>query len=108
MKEIPSQEDQLTFEEICDSIKNFTKLVGKVENMRPENKALLGGWISTFAKVFRRKKNMFGENLPGRFEHWMHKECGMKKHANYNYKNLFKLIKIAPKLKNCRVNRRIL
>ena len=43
MEEIPTQEDQLTFEEICDSIKNFTKSVGKVENMRLENKALLGG-----------------------------------------------------------------
>ena len=47
---------------------------------------------------------MFRENLPGRFEHWMHRECGMKKHANCNYKNLFKLIKIAPKLMNCRVS----
>ena len=44
-----------------------------------ENKASMRGWISTAAKVFMRKKNMWGENLPGRFEHWIYKECGMKK-----------------------------
>ena len=68
------------------------------------NKALLGGWISTFAKVFRREKDIRGENLPGRFEDWMYEECGMKKQTIYNYKNLYKLMRIARKLMNCRAN----
>ena len=34
-------------------------------------------WLS-IARVFGRDKNMRGENFPGRFEDWMHRECGMK------------------------------
>ena len=47
--------------------------------MSLKNKVLLGGWISTAVKVFRCEKNICGENLPGRFEYWMYRECGMKK-----------------------------
>ena len=47
---------------------------------------------------------MNGENLPGRFEDWMYRECGIKKQTIYNYKNLYKLMRLAPKLLNCRVN----
>ena len=47
--------------------------------MSLKNKVLMGGWVSTAAKVFRRDKNMRGENVPGRFEDWMHRECGIKK-----------------------------
>ena len=43
-------------------------------------------------------------NLPGRFEDWMCKECDMKKQTTYNYKNLYMLMRIAPKLMNCRAN----
>ena len=49
------------------------------ENMSLKNKTLMGGWVSTTAKVFRRDKNILGENLPGRFEDWMYRECGIKK-----------------------------
>ena len=62
---------------------------------------LLGGWASTAAKAFRREKNR-GE--PGQFEDWMERECGMKKQTIYNYINLYKLMRIAPKLMNYRVN----
>ena len=79
-------------------------MIGEVEFMSLKNKALLGGWISTAAKVFRREKNIRGENLPCPFEDWMYKECGMKKQTTYNYKNLYKLMKIVPKLMNCRVS----
>ena len=65
IEDIPSQEDQFTFEAISDSIKTFSKLIKEVENTSLKNKVLLGGWISTAVKVFRRKKNMCGENLPG-------------------------------------------
>ena len=73
------------------------------KNKSLKNKALLGGWISTAAQVFRREKNIRGENLPGRFEDWIYREHGMKKQTSYNYKDLYKLMKIAPKLMNCRV-----
>ena len=36
--------------------------------MTLKNKTLLGGWISTAAKVFRRDKRMGEKTLPGRFE----------------------------------------
>ena len=71
-------------------------MVGEVENMSLKNKVLLGGWISTAAKVFRHKKNIRGENLPGRFKDWIYRENRMKKQTSYNYKNLYRLIKIAP------------
>ena len=101
IKDIPSQEDQFTFEEIFDSLKTFSN-----ENMSLKNKVLLGGWISTAAEIFRfrRDKNVCRKDLPGRFEDWMYRECGMKKQMIYNYKILYKLIRSAPKLINCRVN----
>ena len=55
--------------------------------MSLKNKVLMGDWISTAARVFRRDKNMLGENLPSRFEDWMYRECGIKK-------NYFIIIKI--------------
>ena len=66
--------------------------------MSLKNKVLLGGWTSTAAKVFRRDKNVHGKNLLGRFEDWMYNECGIKKQSTFNYKNLYKLMRSAPKL----------
>ena len=103
IEDIPSQEGQFTFETISARLKLFSRSTREAENMALKNKVLLGGLVSTAAKVFRREKNR-GENLPGRFEDWMERECGIKKQAIYNYKSLYKLIKIAPKLMNCRVN----
>ena len=87
IEDIPNQEDQ-SFEEISAYLKIFSKSIKENENMSLKNKALMGGWISTAAKVFRRDKNMCGENLPGQFEDWMYIECGTKKQTIYNYKNL--------------------
>ena len=72
--------------------------------MSLKNKVLMGGWISTAARAFRRNKNTLGENLPSRFEDGMYRECGLKKQTIYNYKNLYKLMRLAPKLLNRRVN----
>ena len=72
--------------------------------MSLKNKTFMRGWISTAARVFRRDKSMFGENLPGRFEDQIYRECGIKKQTIHNYKNLYKLMKLAPKSLNCRVN----
>ena len=103
IEDIPSQEDR-SFEEIPDYLKIFLKSIKENENMSLKNKVLMGGWISTAARVFRRDKNILGENLPGRFEDWMYRECGIKKQPIYNYKNLYKLMRLALKLLNCRVN----
>ena len=72
--------------------------------MSLNNKTLLGGWISTAAKVFRRDKSMGQRNLPGRFEECSYKACKIKKQTIYNCRNLYKLMSIAPKLMNCWVN----
>ena len=72
--------------------------------MSLKNKVLLSGGISTAAKVFRRKKNLWGEDLPGRFEDWMYKKCSTKKKMTYNDKSIYKLMRIAPKMMSCRVN----
>ena len=71
--------------------------------MTLKNNVLLWGWVLTAAKVIRRKKNR-GKNLPGRFEDWMESECCMKKQTIYNYKNVYNLMRIAPKPINYRVN----
>ena len=47
---------------------------------------------------------MLGKRLPGKFEDWIYEECIMKKQTIYNYKNLYKVMRLAPKLLNCRVN----
>ena len=47
---------------------------------------------------------MCGKNLPRRFEDWMYRECGITKQTIYNYRNLYKLMRIATKSLNCRVN----
>ena len=47
---------------MSDYLKNFSKSVIEVENMTLKNKVLLGGWVSTAAKVFRRDKNLRGKN----------------------------------------------
>ena len=56
------------------------------------------------AKVFRRDKSMGKKNLPGWFEDWLYKECKIKKQTIFNYRNLCKLMSIAPKLITCWVN----
>ena len=58
IEDIP-QDDRFLFEEMSDYLKTFSKSVLEVENMALKNKVLLGGWISTAAKVFRRD-NMRG------------------------------------------------
>ena len=55
------------------------------------------------AKSGRRDK-MRGKNLSSWFEDWMFRVSGIKKQTIYNYKNLCKLMIIASKLLNCRVN----
>ena len=87
---------------MSDYLKTYSKSVIEVENI--ENKVLFGGWLSGATKVFRRDK-MRGKNLPNPFEDWILRECGTKKQTIYNYKNLYKLMIIAPKLFNCRVIR---
>ena len=82
-------------------LKTYSKSVIEVENIK--NKILFGGWLSIAVKVFRRDK-MRGKNLPDRFEDWILRECGIKKQTMYNYKKLYRLMIIATKLFNCRVN----
>ena len=63
-------------------------------------------WAAAYQRLqkYSDTRNICEKNLPGRFEDWMYKECGMEKQTTYNYKNLVNLMEIAPKLMNCRVN----
>ena len=78
IEDIPNQEDR-SFEEISDYLKTFSKSIRENENMSWKNKTSMGDWVSTAVKVFKRDKNILGENLHGRFEDWMYRECGIKK-----------------------------
>ena len=65
IEDIPSPEDRFSFEAISDYLKTFSKSIKENENMSLKNKVLLGGWISTAAKVFRRdKKNVCRKFAP--------------------------------------------
>ena len=52
------------------------------------------------SKLYRK------ENLPYRFEDLLYRLCKEKRQASYNYRNLFKLMSVALKLKNCKINAR--
>ena len=61
IEDIP-QDDRFSFEEIYQIyLKTFSKSIRQGENISLNNKVLLGGWISTAAKMFRRDKNMRGK-----------------------------------------------
>ena len=96
-------DNSFSFEEMSSYLKTYSTSVIEVENMNLKNKVLFGGWLSTAAKVSRRDK-MCGKNLPNRFKDWILRECGMKNQKIYNYKNLYRLMIIPPKLFNCGVN----
>ena len=68
--------------------------------MSLKNKFLFGGWISIAAKTYRHDKTMKKKNLPHRFEDWIYRECKIKKQTICNYRNLYKLMSVAPKLLN--------
>ena len=72
--------------------------------MSLKNKDLIGEWLSLAGKAFRRDKFIKGKDLPQRFDDWTYRECGIKKQTIYNYRNLYKLMSVAPKLLGCRVN----
>ena len=88
---------------MSNHLKTYSKSVTEVENTTSKTKVLLRGWLSTAFKVYRRDKTR-GKTLPNRFGDWIQRECGIAKQTIHNYKNLYKLMSIAPKLFNCRVN----
>ena len=77
-EDVPSQEDQFIFETISARLKLFSRSTREAENTTLKSKVLLGPWVSTAAKVFRRQKNR-GKDFPGRFEDCMERECCIKK-----------------------------
>ena len=95
---IPSKENMSSFEAITGYLKTFSKSIKEDENMGLKNKTLIGGWILIISKICRR------HNLSCQFEDWLYEECRIKRQASYNYRNLYNLISVAPKLMNCRVN----
>ena len=52
------------------------------------------------SKLYRK------ENLPYRFEDLLYRLCKEKRQASYSYRNLFKLMSVALKLKNWKINAR--
>ena len=101
--DIPQDGWSISFEEMSNHLKTYSKSVTEGENTTSKTKVLLRGWLSTPFKVYRRDKTR-GKTLPSRFGDWIQRECGIAKQTIHNYKNLYKLMSIAPKLFNCRVN----
>ena len=84
--------EEPSFEAITDNLKTFFKLIKEHDNRGLKNKSLIGGWLIMAAKIYRR------ENLSYSFEDWLYKNCGIKRHTSYSYRNLYR------KLMKCRVN----
>ena len=63
-----------------------------------KRKTLIGGWLLMASKVYRR------QNFSCRFEKWLYEQYRIKRQTNYNYRNLYKLMSVASKLMNYRVN----
>ena len=93
---IPTKEP--SFEAMTGNLKTFSKSTKEHENMGLKNKFLIGGWLLMAANIFGR------QNLSCRFEDWLYEKCGIKRQTSYNYRDLHKLMSVAPKLMNCRVN----
>ena len=62
-----------------------------------KNKSLIGGWVLMASNVYRR------QNLSCQFEDWLYEKYGIKRQTSYNYRNLYKLMSVAPKLMDCRI-----
>ena len=54
--------------------------------------------------TYKRDKLIKKKNLSQRFDDWMYRGCRIKKQRIYNYKNVYELMSVAPKLLNCQVN----
>ena len=92
--------DERSFEAMTNRLKTFSKCIKDDENISLKNKCLFGGWILMASKLYRK------ENLPYRFEDLLYRLCKEKRQASYSYRNLFKLMSVALKLKNCKINAR--
>ena len=90
--------EEPSFEAMTSYLKTFSKFIKEDENTSLKNKYLIGGWILMASKIYRR------ENLSYRFEDWLYCLCKIKRQTSYNDRNLFKLMNVAPKLINYRVN----
>ena len=94
--DIPTNEP--SFEAMTNRLKTFSKCIKDDENISLKNKCLFGGWILMASKLYRN------ENLPHTFEDWLYHLWKVKRQASYNYRNLFKLMSVASKLINCKIN----
>ena len=61
-EDILSREDQC-FEEISDRLKTLSKSMKENENFSLKGNTLMGGWLRTAARIFRRDKNTLGKSF---------------------------------------------
>ena len=66
-----TQDDRyISFEEMSNRLKTYSKSITDVENTTLKNKALFGRWLETAFIVCRRDR-VSGKALPNRFEDWI-------------------------------------
>ena len=90
--------EEPSFEAITGNLKTFSESIKEHENMGLKNKSLIGGWLLMAVNIYRR------QNLTTKFKEWLCEKCRIKRQPSYTYRNLNKLMSVAPKLVNCRVN----
>ena len=90
--------EEPSFQAITGNLKTFSKSIKEHKKIGLKNESLIGGWLLTAANIYRR------QNFSFRFEDWLYKKCGIKRQTSYNYRNLYKLMSVAPKLMNCKIS----
>ena len=98
---IQSYRGEYSLEKILEKMKAISNYVKESEDMSLKNNILFGEWL---ANARSRYKIIRKKDLPTQFDVWVHKECEIGKQTMHNYVNLYKLMRVAPKLCGFRVN----
>ena len=85
-------------EEIFKELKAMSKYVKESQNMSLKNNTLFGEWSLNACRCYKYIKK---KDSPQRFDKWVYKECEIGKQTLYNNINLYKLMRVAPKLCVC-------
>ena len=67
-----------SFEEIFKELKTISKYIKEGENMSLKNNTLFGEWLSHTGEAFRSYKYIKKNELPQRFDDWLHREIANK------------------------------
>ena len=103
---IPNPEEKpYTIKDLESCLMKYGQYMIEVENFCLKNSYSFGNWLCAAHEVYRMEKYVLkNKELPSTFEKWVKRCCGISKTQICNYRNLAKLIQLAPRLIHCRVS----